>query len=44
MTYGEFWPLYHQVVGTATKPKPMSAAEFRKLHDSWAKGGEHGHT
>lgn len=42
VTFPEFWALFHQVNGTAAKPKPMTGKQFEALHDAWAKGSKDG--
>ena len=42
VTFGEFWPLYNAIVGRQTKP--MSASEFKDLHEAWGKGELNGNT
>lgn len=38
VTFAEFWPLFHQVNGTASKPKRLTGKELRETYDRWANG------
>lgn len=35
VTFAEFWPLFHQVMNTASKPRRMTGKELRKLQDEF---------